>query len=344
MALPIEGFTVLAQKSRIAHLLDSQAVEVPNSTALADDDLWRCCFMAEADASKFIETLQQFGLNVSQGPDSDVVLVNEFDSSVHPYCEWLVTAKWEKAVVAWKAGTNPETIVARDGWDPKIGSGLTFQDPDSMDHLEFLRLEDQVEVYLNKETGKEVYIGRTSAPIKAMFKSATDVIADHFVTAGEAPVAGEDAKEVEKAVEMLQQVVAQCPDWWNAHWFLGKGLLALGNIELAHQAFQRAFELEKEEEAIPRELAGVCLELGKFDEAAMVAEHATAIEPDNVGLIGNLALAYLLAGRIEKAKKSITAAMAIDAHDQINGYLQRIIQEVADGRRPQPTSLASLTQ
>jgi len=118
--------------------------------------------MAESDAQKFIQALEKFDLNVSQGPDPDVVLVSEFDRTVTPYCEWLATGQWEKAVIAWKAGTRPETVIAREGWDPKVGSGLHFHDPSSMDDLEFIRLDGGVEVYLNKATGKEVYIGRTS--------------------------------------------------------------------------------------------------------------------------------------------------------------------------------------
>ncbi len=343
MAVPIEGYSVVAQKARIIHLLEDDAIEIPNATALGDDDIWRCCFMAEADARAFIQSLEKLDLNVSQGPDSDVVLVNEFDRSVDPYCEWLVTAKWEKAVIAWKAGTRPESIVAREGWDPKVGSGLSFHDPRSLDNLEFLRLEDNIEVFLNKETGEEVYIGRTSTPVQALFKTASQAISKHFVTAGEEPVSGKEAEAVAGAVEMLERVIAEAPGWWNALWYHGKGQLALGNYELAYQSLRRAFDLEKGVEAVPRELAGVCLELGKFDEAVSVAEQATTLEPDNAGLIGNLALAYLLAGRLAEARKSIVAAIKIDRSDNINEYLGQIITEVADGKRPQPNSLADLS-
>ena len=164
MAVTIEGFTVVVQKARLQHLLEAEAFEMPNSTALADEQLWKCSFMAHADAGKFLRTLEGLGLNVSQGPDSDAVLVNEFDCSVEPYCEWLAAARWEKAVIAWLAGTRPESVVAREGWDPKVGSGLVFHDPATMKHLVFLRLEDNVEVFRDEKTGREVYIGRTFHP------------------------------------------------------------------------------------------------------------------------------------------------------------------------------------
>ena len=68
----------------------------------------------------------------------------------------------------------------RLGWNPEVGSGLTFQDRSEMQDLEFLRLEDNVEVFLNKKTGKEVFIGRTSTPVDSMFSLASGVITDHY--------------------------------------------------------------------------------------------------------------------------------------------------------------------
>ena len=88
MALTIEGFTVVAQRTRIQPLLDAGSIEAPNSTALHDEHIWKCSFMAEADARDFLRRLEKLGLNISHGPDSDAVLANEFDRSVDPYCEW----------------------------------------------------------------------------------------------------------------------------------------------------------------------------------------------------------------------------------------------------------------
>jgi tetratricopeptide (TPR) repeat protein len=341
MAIPIEGYSVVAQKARIAFLLESHAFDIPNSTALGDNDIWRCCFMTQTDAVEFIRLLEKLNLNASQGPDSDVVLVNEIDQSVTPYCEWLAITKWEKAVIAWKAGTRPESVTAHQGWDPKVGSGFYFHDGNAHDNLEFLRLQDNIEVYMNKETGKEMYIGRTSTPVEAMFKTASQMIGRHFVTAGEKPVLGKSAEDVASAVRMLEKVLASVPDFWNALWFLGKGQMALGNLELAYQSFLRAYELEKNVEAIPRELAGVCLELGKFDEAVKVSEYAASLKPDDAGVLGNLALVYLLAGRIDESQMSITAAIKITKNDKINNYLSQVIHEIADGKRPRPQSLAA---
>jgi tetratricopeptide (TPR) repeat protein len=344
MALPIEGFSVVAQLDRIQHLLEKDAIEIPNATALSDKHIWKCSFMAHADAQKFVRALDQLGLNTSQGPDSDVVIATEFDRSVEPYCEWLRTGVWDKAVIAWKEGTHPETVTAREGWDPKVGSGLEFHDPSSMQFLEFVRLEDNVEVFLNKKTGQEVYIGRTSTPVDALFTTASEAIRKHYVTAGQPSLSGDAATEVSEAAQKLEQVLSEVPDWWNALWFYGKSQLALGNYEAAYKAFTRAYENEKSVEAILRELAGVCLELKKFEEAVTVAEAAVALDPANAELLGNLAVAFILDGRNGHARKAIDAANKINSDDRINQTISRVLSEIEDGRRDRPESLHDLSK
>ncbi len=65
MVIPIEGFSVVAQLERIQPLLDNDAVEIPNATALADKHIWRCSFMAHADAQKFLKALEDaFKINL----------------------------------------------------------------------------------------------------------------------------------------------------------------------------------------------------------------------------------------------------------------------------------------
>ena len=300
--------------------------------------------MAHADAQKFVKSLEEIGLNASQGPDSDVVIATEFDRSVEPYCEWLRTGVWDKAVIAWKEGTNPETVTVREGWDPKVGSGLEFHDPSSMQFLEFLRLEDNIEVFLNKKTGKEVYIGRSSTPVNALFATASEVIRKHFVTAGEPSLSGSEATEVSEAARILEQVLSEVPEWWNAQWFYGKSQIALGNYESAYKAFKSAYQLENGVEAILRELAGVCLELKKFEEAVSVGEAALALDPANAELLGNLAVAFILAGRTKDARKALEAASKIDPEDRINQTISRVLSEIEDGRRELPESLSDLSK
>jgi tetratricopeptide (TPR) repeat protein len=343
MAVPIEGYSVVAQFARIEPLLKDGSVKIPNATALADQHIWKCSFMALDDARKFLNTLEHLGLNGSRGPDSDVVLANEFDRSIEPYCEWLKTVVWEKALIAWKDGTPLETVTAREGWDPKVGSGLTFHDL-SASPLEFLRLENNVEVFRNKKTGQEVYIGRTSTPVDALFRTAAEIVRKHFVHPGAPALSGSAAQEVAQAAGMLEKVIAEVPDWWNAQWFFGKSQAALGNHERAYEAFRRAYQVEKNVESILRELAGVCLELRRFDEAVEMAQAAVTLDPGNAEALGNLAVAFLLAGQNGPARKAIDAATKVAPQDRINQTIARVLGEVETGRREPPQSLRDLTQ
>jgi tetratricopeptide (TPR) repeat protein len=343
MAITIEGYAVVAQRDRIQHLLDADKIQPPNSRFLGDDDLWRCCFMTQGDAELFREKLAALDLNVAQGPDSDAVIVSEFDQSVDPYCEWLSLSKYEKSVIGWKTGTEPKTIIAHEGWDPKIGSGLEFHDMTTMDSLEFLRLDGNVEVYLNKETGKEVYLGRTKPSLDARFRESSATVMKNMVDTGHEPLTGIEFEEVSNALKMMDEVIAEAPDAWRPHWVRGKGMVALGDLDAAYDSFKQAFELESEDEVIPRELGGVCLELGKFEEAVKVSEKAASILPDSPTTLGNLAVSYLLSSRIEEANKTIDAALKIDQEDSVNQYISKAIKEVKSGTRQQPTSMSDLT-
>ena len=344
MAITIEGFTVVAKLEHLEALLERQDISAPNGTALHDEHLWKCSFMAHEDAQRFHEELGKLGLNISQGADPDAVIASEFNQEVDPYCEWLRMGTWEKAVIGWLDGTEPKSVVAKEGWDPKVGSGLVFHDPSTMQHLEFLRLDDDVEVFLNKKTGEELYIGRTSTPVDSLFKAATEVIRKHAINPGEPTLEGESAEKVRQAVEQMDRVLEEEPDWWNALWFHGKGHASIGNNEHAYQSFQKAFALEKTVEAIPRELGGVCLELGKFDEAVSVAEHAVGLETDNPESLGNLAISYLMAQRYDAARKAIDAALKLSPDDKINQTIARILTEIEEGRRDTPKSLGDLSK
>lgn len=344
MAIVVEGFTVIVRLDRISGRLSHPTFEVPNSTALFDDHLWRCAFMTDADAHAFSSYLGKLGMNVEPGPDCDVVLIDEFDIPSEPPGGWLRVARWEKAVIAWRAGTELDTVVAREGWDPKKGSGLMRVATKDAQHLEFLGSKDGVETYLDKELGKEVYVGRTKSPVEVKFEAAKAVIVANFKNPGEPPVSGETASAVSTAVAGLEQLLTLDPNRWDIIWLHGKGLMALGKLSEAYGSFRRAFDLEQTIEAVPRELAGVCLELGKFEEAVTVAQQAVALAPSNPATLGNLALAQLLAQQLLAAKASNSKALELDPNDHINLLVQRVIDEVRSGARPQPMALRDLTK
>ncbi|MDB5346954.1 MAG: hypothetical protein JWP89_5331 [Schlesneria sp.] len=345
MAIAIEGFTVVGSKSRIQEDFEGGLAALsqmtPNATELTDDHLWRCSFMAAVDAQMFLGQLQQVGMNTTQGPDSVFVLVSEFDLSVEPYCEWLSIAQWEKGVIAWREGTTPDKVIAREGWSPERGSGLLFKDATDPDNLTFLRTEGNVDVYFDKQGQRELYSSRTNPDPDAVFKAAAGVIQQYLSAIG-SRLPSEKIAEVRRAISDLEGIESQASEAWQIPFFIGKGQQILGEIDFAHASFRKAYALDQDTEVILRELAGMCLELGKSEEAVRIGEKAAALAPDSATTLGNLACAYLIAARIPAAMTTVKAAILLDQKDEINQRLLRIITDVASGKRSQPRCMSDL--
>jgi len=345
MPIAIEGYSVVGLKCRIEENFSGgiQALSeiVPNSTELVDDDLWRCSFMVSTDAERFLLRLQEAGLNSTQGPDSDVVVVSEFDLSVAPYCEWLEVVTWEKGVIARRQGSSSQKLIAREGWTPERGSGLSFV-PTVEGNLEFLRMDGNVHVYFDKERGREVYVGRVDPDPDEVYKVASAAIFKFGFDSGESPLSDEAKTKIRDAIVDLEKLAQHHPDNWRIHFCLGKGKQALCEFDAAYESFHRAYALEQETEVVLRELVCVCLDLGKGDEAMRVGQKAASLQPDNSETLGNLACAYLFNARLPEARSTIEAALKLKPQDSINLTLDTIIKEVQAGQRLQPRRMSDL--
>ena len=194
---------------------------------------------------------------------------------------------------------------------------------------------------MDKQSGDEVYLGRTRTP-EALFQTACEAIRPHFKVPGQTPVTGEDADDVNSAVADLEKLIADYPDFAQAMFFCGKGYIALGQYGAAYRHFVKGNQLDPEVEGYARELGGVCLELGKFDEAVVIGEKAAALKPDDCETLGNLSIIYLMAQRIDAARKAIQSALKIDPDDKVNQNLYALIESVANGQRDQPMSMKDI--
>jgi hypothetical protein len=346
LAIAIEGLTIVVRLDRAAELLpggiDALARE-GNGSAGKDSYLWRCCFMADVDGETLFERLRTWGLNATPSPDPDMVLVNEFDLEVHPYCEWLVVCRVEKAVIAWLAGTTPETVIATSGWSLEKGSGLQRAKENDA-HLKFLRVDENgLEVYFDEGAQKEVYIARNTPSADALdwrFINAAKRIPK--IEPGQPFVTGRRAGEIRSAIGELEIVATHAPESWQTHFMIGKGRQAVGELPKAFDSFRRANELTTDNESVPREFAGLCLDMGLADEAVRAGKRAACLKPDNHETLGNLACAYLIGGRFAEATRSIEAALRLQPADLMNQKLREIIEDVVCGRRPPPKCLKDL--
>jgi tetratricopeptide (TPR) repeat protein len=150
--------------------------------------------------------------------------------------------------------------------------------------------------------------------------------------------------QVERGIALLNAVVVYNPTNWSAFWLMGKAYQTLNDHQKAYNSFGKSYAIQKENPDVAREYMFECLELGKTDEAVPVAEHALNLKPTDAGLHANLALAYILAGRIADARSAIDKSLQIDPSDKISLVLSRRIQQIADGKRSPPRNIRELEQ
>jgi len=343
MAIAIEAYSIVALKERIEDNFDGglQAFSslIANGIFLADDDLWRCSFMVPEDAGRFLQQASQGGLNTSQGPDPDLVVVCEHDLSVVPYCEWLQVVQWQKGVVAWREGTAPDTVVAREGWSPEHGSGLSYLSNVASQDPKFWQVDNGTDGDVDGERQREERAGRSRPDHNAIFQAAARVVTDYGDQ--DAPPLARKATltQVRAALQQLDDLSSVLPNWWPVFYFIGKGRLAIGESERAYQAFHRAFELDQQTEEILVNLGIVCLELGKLDEAVQVSQKAASLLPDSPWILRNLAYAYLIAGKLPQAEATVNAAQKLTNEAPLCQQLtalKTLINDVVTGRRDQP--------
>ncbi len=148
-------------------------------------------------------------------------------------------------------------------------------------------------------------------------------------------------RRLRRALSLFDRVLQLNPENWSAMWLVGKVHQRLGDDTAALSWFERAYQVNPSQPDVAREASMCAMNVGRHDAAIVFAHRATQIEPANAGLHANLALAYLLAGRIPDAQRSIERSLAADPNDGISRTLSAIIQHfAANGRTPPDTTQA----
>jgi tetratricopeptide (TPR) repeat protein len=145
-------------------------------------------------------------------------------------------------------------------------------------------------------------------------------------------------------IRYLDAVTTINPKNHAAYWVKGKAYQAMRKHSEAYKQFQKAFDLYQEESAYPNELAKECLTLGKFKEAIIALKFAFSLEPEDAGLLGNLALSYLLDGETLLAKDTIQKAQDLNSDDIININIYNLITDVLAGKRERPKTLLEASE
>jgi hypothetical protein len=171
MAVLIEVTSVVIRLETIADKypggVEQYIKDRPNMTLCMDEDIARLGFMAERDADDFIESLRRDGFKyVKDDKDNEIAIVDQFRGIYLP-CDWLEFLNLRiigyQEVSACKLKGSPiNGLAVPPGWKyHESKSNLIITDEGTAAvRMTFLRHEENCDVYFDKLTGKELYIGR----------------------------------------------------------------------------------------------------------------------------------------------------------------------------------------
>lgn len=176
MAVIVEGISVVIRCDRLLTAFGNDWAAfkriVPNRTLCADNELVRVGFMVPADVKTFVEILQSSGLAyLVDGAAKDLIVIDQLRGPVVK-CDWVefghvnLAGELKKWVAACQlSGSRQSRVFTPEGWvfEESLSSSFGFVPNEHIEKsLTLKRGEDNLEVYYNRLTGKEVYVGRSS--------------------------------------------------------------------------------------------------------------------------------------------------------------------------------------
>ena len=177
----------------------------------------------------------------------------------------------------------------------------------------------------------------------ALTEEAWSII-NPLIILNESPVRGKpswfERRKLKKAVSLFEQAREINPDGYSSMWALGKIFQRLGDNAIALKWFEHAHQVNPEQPDVAREAALSALDVGDSDSAIRYCSAAIELSPDDPGLVSNLALAHLLAGDDQKAFRAAEEATSRDPEDPISKTVLKFVDDVAQGRRDRPKTLA----
>jgi len=229
MSVLLQGSCVVILNSAIERCLEN-GVEgfrefAPNGRAYSDNYLSQCSFMNIADAREFVQQLVIRGV-ASDGDSPEAVIVNAADREAS--VSWLHLFEYKGHLIGRHCDDDGTTVIAHEGFDFEKAPELRHYSAEEIaEKLEFVRRDGKVEVYRDKETGEELYVGRTTESLEDLFERSSATIRKHFRNPGHPPADERVHDDIRGAVKDLQRVAGKHPDFWQAYLMLGKAWQSL---------------------------------------------------------------------------------------------------------------------
>lgn len=343
MAILIEAISVVFRKASINEKFPGGWTafvnEAPNRTLFSDGDLGCLGFMHPEDVEKYVFYLESLGLDFNIGGQTkDIAVVDQVRGITIP-SPWLCFGEVSKdgnlVKACWSATDSPDYIFTPRGWKY---SGSLSEKPgfvateDLEKKVRFLRNENGLDVYLNLETGKEVYLGRLELKGEnknAIFEKLQEICGEALVLDSESENARR-SEDLERAAIIFSRLVDDLlPEVENicqglgrnmsfAHFARGLLFRILKQHDSAETSFRVANYLQPNVTNTLLELVRCLGEQEKYVDAVPFARQAVEIEPDSPACLGNLAMSLFMIGKKDEALGYIERALEIDPLDQIN--------------------------
>lgn len=343
MAVLIEAISVVFRKKTIDGLFPggwSAFLEgAPNRTLFSDGNLGCVSFMHPEDVGNYIFYLESLGLDfVRSGVTKDIAVVDQLRglTVASPWLRFAEVIKDGNSVSAcWLASEEPGFVFTRRGWSYE---GSLSEKPgfvakeDVTRKLRFLRSVDGVDVYVDLETGKKVFLGRpeiSGISKQELFEKLKAVCGEVLELGSQAEAARLEG-DAEKGANILSRlsdgllpeveeiVRGAGRNTGFAHFANGLILRVLKEYASAEACFRMADELDPDVPNILLELV-LCLgEQGKYAEALPFARRAVEIQPNDPAALGNLSITLFSLDEIAEARQYIEKALEIEPTNQIN--------------------------
>jgi hypothetical protein len=163
MAVLLEAISVIVRRATLEEKypggLSAYQRDCPNATFCMDAELTRIGFMIPPDVETFVGRLMHRGLLFYDDHTFlDIAVVDQFQGPTRP-CSWLVAARsTDGLAVAWLLGGDMGAVAFPRGWKKE---NLRFvPNEDVAERLLPLAKEGTMDVVLDFDTGREVYVAR----------------------------------------------------------------------------------------------------------------------------------------------------------------------------------------
>ncbi|HEY0796418.1 MAG TPA: tetratricopeptide repeat protein [Acidisarcina sp.] len=128
----------------------------------------------------------------------------------------------------------------------------------------------------------------------------------------------------QKALEQLELAVRIKPDAAVARTNLAASFSRLGKFDLADDEFKKALDLAPQEYETNHNLGEFYIQREKIPEAIPFLDHAQQIKPDAYSNGYDLALAYLLVGKLEESRSLVEALVKQNDTGELHDLLAQI--------------------